>query len=367
MKNLPILLFVICGSNALINQSWKSLESQVQIRYFSPERVYESNDPNTIWFGMGVNISCSVQDDNDVKVIVPPEFDSRLPIKAFTHGFSSTAIDDNTAFVNAWMNRYDKKIAVILVDWQPLALPRISDWKNKVYDRAAGNSIDVGQFLGTCLAELSKSHGVDASDIHMVGHSLGAQVMGKAGDTYKQIRNEKIGRITGLDPAGARFFDGKINNAIPELASNRLNVDSAAFVDIIHTNGGFRPCVVCQPIRLGALHQMGHMDFYPGGGSVQYGCTIGPDWKPGVCSHVRATHYYINSIREPFLFPSRACSSVEKCNNKKAASSEVVSYMGEDSIKYWDGESRSLNYLKITECHWTHYLHNDKKFWGRCR
>ena len=33
--------------------------------------------------------------------------------------------------------------------------------------------------------------------------------------------------------------------------------------------------------RAGAIHQLGHMDFYPGGGSVQYGCSVGPDWAPG--------------------------------------------------------------------------------------
>ena len=32
---------------------------------------------------------------------------------------------------------------------------QIDDWDNFVYDLAARNSIDVGEFLGVCLAELS--------------------------------------------------------------------------------------------------------------------------------------------------------------------------------------------------------------------
>ena len=34
-------------------------------------------------------------------------------------------------------------------------LLQIDDWDNFVYDLAARNSIDVGEFLGLCLAELS--------------------------------------------------------------------------------------------------------------------------------------------------------------------------------------------------------------------
>ena len=48
-----------------------------------------------------------------------------------------------------------------------------------------------------------------------------------------------------MDPAGPRFVDGPYLDAIPELAENILTKESAAFVDVIHTNGGFEPCVVC--------------------------------------------------------------------------------------------------------------------------
>ena len=51
--------------------------------------------------------------------------------------------------------------------------------------------------------------------------------------------------LPGLDPAGPRFVDGPYLSAIPELAANILTKESAEFVDIIHSNGGFEPCVVC--------------------------------------------------------------------------------------------------------------------------
>ena len=72
-------------------------------------------------------------------------------------------------------------------------------------------------------------------------------MQGKAGRTFQinQNNNELIGRISGLDPAGPRFVDGPYLEAIPELAENILTKESAEFVDVIHTNGGFEPCVVC--------------------------------------------------------------------------------------------------------------------------
>ena len=60
--------------------------------------------------------------------------------------------------------------------------------------------------------------------------------------------------IKGLDPAGPRFFDGPILSAIPELHSEILCPESAAFVDIIHSNGGLEPVAV-SPVVSKAIHQ----------------------------------------------------------------------------------------------------------------
>ena len=68
--------------------------------------------------------------------------------------------------------------------------------------------------------------------------------------------NEKIGRITALDPAKWNFKDKPINE--------RLNSDDALFVDVIHTDGG----------SVAFLEPQGHVDFYPNGGiRKQVGCS----------------------------------------------------------------------------------------------
>ena len=43
----------------------------------------------------------------------------------------------------------------------------------------------------------------------------------------------------------------------------------------------------------------------------------------GVCSHTRSEYYFVNSIREPLLFGSKTCSTVENCNNQIESGTEV--------------------------------------------
>jgi len=352
----------------LINNDWETLARETTIRYFSPDSFIPSEDPDDIW-DMGENITCSVEDGGAVYISVPDGFQAGIPFKVFTHGFSSRIIgDEKTAFVNAWMSSSDKPVNVILVDWSGLAkFTGVDDWDNFVYDLAARNSIDVGEFLGMCLAELSNQFSISGSQIHLAGHSLGSHLMGKAARTFQsnQDNGELVGRITGLDPAGPRFVDGPYLDAIPELAENILTKESAAFVDVIHTNGGFEPCVVCTEFKSGTILEIGHMDFYPSGGSVQPGCFFGIDARPGgLCSHRRAIFYYIHSIWEPSLFPARTCASVEECNMEVVDDTEVVAYMGESAPEYYHG-GRKLFYHAIGDCHWTYYDHNNFLCFGQ--
>jgi len=97
----------------------------------------------------------------------------------FTHGFASQVTGGKSNFVNAWMKQYNRKVNVILVNWSSLAfIVQAPVWNSMFYDSAARNSIDVGRYLGHCLAALNK---LGSSKIHLAGHSIGAHLMGKAG------------------------------------------------------------------------------------------------------------------------------------------------------------------------------------------
>jgi len=358
-----VVLSLTSLTQALINTDWKTLNREVTLKYFSPDDYYYSQDPEEIWREMGVNITCTAAEDgSSFAVSVPSNFHPELPIKMLTHGFASTVAGaGQCSAVEAWMERYSKSVGVILVDWANLAsFTGFGDWDNMVYDWSARNCIDVGEFVGKCLAQLSVQQNIKGENIHIVGHSLGSHLMGKVGRmfTANHPNSELVGRLTGLDPAGPRFVDGPYVSAIPELAENIISKESAAFVDIIHTNGAFEPCVVCTEFRSGTILQLGHMDFYPDGGSAQHGCTFGQDAMPGgVCSHTRSEHYFVNSIREPTLFGSKTCATVENCNNQVESGTEVTAYMGETAPQYYTGQ-RTMYHHYVDDCHWTYYEHN---------
>lgn len=109
------------------------------------------------------------------------------------------------------------------------------------------------------LIEFLVKDGADLNAIHLIGWSWGAHVSGLAG----QALNGKLGRITGLDPAGPTFkFVGN---------EFRLDKTDAKFVDVIHTNAGTR---LFWGGHFGLKDPIGHVDIYPNGGERQIGCPM---------------------------------------------------------------------------------------------
>jgi len=356
--------------SGLINNDWATLERDVTLRYFSYENFHPSSDQDKIWDEMGENVTCTVNKQGKASVVPPSSFDASRSIKLFMHGYTLNGRAFTTNFLPAWMERYKESSSVILLDWHPLA--KELGWKNLTdfaYDEAAYNGIDVGEFAGLCLAELSNSHGLGAELIHLVGHSLGGQSVGKMGRSFQSAhrRGQKVRRITGLDPAGPRFETNGYQDALHDLKTNILTAESAGFVDVIHSNGGFTPSVFHAALhfedpRMGYLQQLGHMDFYPDGGSHQVGCPAtwisllegGPS-----CSHTRSLYFYFHSINEKKLFPSKPCKSAIDCNKKLVQTDQVLAYMGEDAEQYYQG-GKQLFYTDVKECNWNYKVHDNE-------
>ncbi|XP_050523518.1 lipase member H-A-like [Daktulosphaira vitifoliae] len=141
----------------------------------------------------------------------------------------------------------------------------------------------ISQFI-----ELVKKVKPQIEYVHIIGHSLGAQLAGKIGKVYSRTGGI-IDRITGLDPAGILF------TLLPD-----LNRESGKFVDIIHTNiGGY-----------GEIRQTeGAVNFIVNGGVVQPFCPT--KLYPAIffCSHSVSTYYYAHSINNVLLAKSLACTN----------------------------------------------------------
>ncbi|XP_070190067.1 pancreatic lipase-related protein 2-like isoform X2 [Littorina saxatilis] len=185
---------------------------------------------------------------------------------------------------NGWVKTAAKELLahvpnVIAVDWEQGA-------KGPNYFQAAANA----RVVGAQIATLIKTLGVGPANVHLIGHSLGAQVVGYAGEKFQKT---KIGRITGLDPAAPLFEKFHIRV--------KLDKTDAAFVDIMHTDA--------EPLLkggLGTVKNIGHVDFWPNGGHDMPGCsdkivTADSEDISDIAANIRCSHelakpYFIASI-----------------------------------------------------------------------
>lgn len=129
--------------------------------------------------------------------------------------------------------------------------------------------------------------------LKLVGHSLGAHIVGIAG---KHVKSGKLPKIIGLDPASPLFSLKK--------PDERLSDTDADTVEIVHTNAGF----------LGFSSPLGHISFYPNGGRSQPGCGID---LVSICAHSRSYVYYAESIHNPTGFYAWKCESYDEMKKGK--------------------------------------------------
>ncbi|XP_033111057.1 pancreatic triacylglycerol lipase-like [Anneissia japonica] len=234
---------------------------------------------------------------NDLSTITGSFFDPSLETKIMTHGFMESG---NVWWLEDMMTEFlnNGNFNVIRVGWGPGA--------RELYGQSSANTRIVGAEISYLLDKFKELYGYTADKVHVIGHSLGAHVAGYAGE--RQL-NPKLGRITGMDPAGP-YFEG-MDIVV------RLDPTDATFVDIIHTD--------TDPIYTfgyGIYVPVGHMDFYPNGGFEQTGCdqglvsgliTEGGIYDAGVqyvaCNHVRSYEYFTESINTKCPFRAYECTS----------------------------------------------------------
>ncbi|XP_039285547.1 uncharacterized protein LOC111057670 [Nilaparvata lugens] len=168
---------------------------------------------------------------------------------------------------------------LLSIDWGPLA-------KEGCYIEATHNVQPVGECVARMLEKIVEVRkDVAPQDVHVVGFSLGAHVAGYIGKSLTAFR---ITRITGLDPA-LPLFDNVFNSG------SSLREGDADFVDVIHTNAGMK----------GKSADVGHVDFYANGGSIQPGCAA----TNTSCHHVRSVEIFAESINSDIGFYGFKCAS----------------------------------------------------------
>ncbi|KAG7310543.1 hypothetical protein JYU34_003331 [Plutella xylostella] len=215
---------------------------------------------------------------NDSEALWNSNFDFNRKVKVLTHGWLNHGFSPMPESIKeAYLNVSD--LNIIVVDWGVAA--------NVNYILASYNVAMVGRHL-THFLNFLIDEGVSMDDVHLIGHSLGAHVVGIAG---AYVQKGPIDTITGLDPALPLFTVGN--------KDARLDKHDARHVEVIHTCGGY----------LGFASPLGHIDFYPNGGTRQPGCGI--DYR-GLCAHNRAHMFFAESITSDVEFTAVRCSSYDE-------------------------------------------------------
>ncbi|XP_051928816.1 lipoprotein lipase isoform X2 [Hippocampus zosterae] len=230
--------------------------------------------------------------EDDLCYIFPGRLDSLAAC-----AFNSTA--KTFLIIHGWtlsgmFESWVAKLVSALYERELLANVIVVDWLRTAqnhYVVAAQNTKAVGQEVARFIDWIEETTNIPLDNLHLIGYSLGAHVAGFAGSHA----TNKVGRITGLDPAGPDF-EGKH-------AHWRLSPDDAGFVDVLHTftRGSLG-------LSIGIQQPVGHVDIYPNGGSFQPGCNLRGALEKianfGIfaiadavkCEHERSIHLFIDSL-----------------------------------------------------------------------
>lgn len=215
------------------------------------------------------------------------EFNNETQTFIIIHGWTVTGMYES------WV----AKLVSALYEREPSANVIVVDWLNRAsnhYPTSAAYTKLVGRDVAKFVTWLQKDLQLPWDKIYLLGYSLGAHAAGIAG----ALSNNKISRITGLDPAGPSFEHADNQNT--------LSKDDAQFVDVLHTNTRGSP-----GRSIGIQRALGHIDIYPNGGTFQPGCDIqntllgiASEGLKGLqnmdqlikCSHERSIHLFIDSL-----------------------------------------------------------------------
>ncbi|XP_015905342.2 pancreatic lipase-related protein 2 isoform X1 [Parasteatoda tepidariorum] len=239
-------------------------------------------------------------------------FKADLPTKVLVHGYLGRP--QQLVGIMQELLKYSS-YNVILVDWSREA--------NSLPAQAIANARLVGAYAAKLLQFIMERIGLEPENIHLIGHSLGGQLVGFIG---QRIRN--LGRITALDPPGP-YFD----HAPKEV---RLDRTDAIFVDVLQVNGGrnfFEGS--------GTYNIIGHAVFSINGGHRQPGCKYKPTkyprpfagLRPGpLCSHLRVLDNFKSSINT-CKYTSYACFSYEAFKYGHCKNTPFTNRMGFHAVK----------------------------------
>ncbi|XP_030614023.1 phospholipase A1 member A [Archocentrus centrarchus] len=210
-------------------------------------------------------------------------FNPSRPTKVIIHGYRALGRKPSWVKKLSQALLQAEDVNVVLVDWVYSA--------SFAYNLVVENYKEVALQISVLINQL-QNHGCTLESFHFIGVSLGAHVAGFVGTLF----GGKIGRITGLDPAGPMFKGAD--------TYDRLDPSDAQFVDAIHTDSDY----------FGISIPVGHVDFFLNGGKDQTGCArsrFPSMYGYVICDHMMALHVYMSALNGSCQLMGIPCSTYE--------------------------------------------------------
>ncbi|XP_051162063.1 phospholipase A1 member A-like [Leptopilina boulardi] len=213
---------------------------------------------------------------NDIDRLKASHFNPKRPTKFFSHGWR-TAISRRSSLRKMIREAFleSEDCNLIMITWYKLSF--------RPYFIIRKNIEKMGRFIASFINFLEMEE-MNLNSTTLIGLSLGSHVVGVTGYYTKR----KVNNIIGLDPSWYLY------NSCGWRC--RISTQSGNNVEIIHTNDNL----------IGNPNALGHVDFYPNGGSKQPGCIFD---IMGLCSHHRALLYYLESLSTKRGFHAMNCNS----------------------------------------------------------
>jgi len=291
-----------------------------KIRQFSTKfGIYTRRKANPALPFLGKTGSIKNKYQFELHKLAISDFNPKLPTVILVPGYLSNEFEPwMEEAKNLWLELDD--VNVITVNW---------DYHNRyTYSTAVADCPLVARQVTIFLYYLAELNDIRVTDetflanVHIIGHSLGAHIAGFVG----QDLNGRLGRITGLDPAGPSF-----DNMSRDL---RLDPTDAELVVAIHTNSGklhYANLVASSLLRASEMAmdwapvlnravsclssgytregdtawygidtQVGHLDYYANNGRIQPNCK----GLLHVCDHSRSIEIFLDVLKYEQLLRS---------------------------------------------------------------
>jgi len=222
---------------------------------------------------------------NNFNAISNSQFQASRRNVFVSHGWNNHFNSPVNQVIRAAVLR-NNNVNLFVIDWSRPA--------NQFYTTARNAVPVMGRLVGEFINRMMSTFNLRPANFDLVGHSLGAHLVGVAGKNIQGLANS----IVGLDPAGPLYTVAN--------TAERIHHADGDHVQIIHTNSGL----------LGFGSSIGDVDYHPNGGRSQPGCGLD---LVGTCAHSRAYDFYGESVLSSNFF-SRSCGAhndytAGRCNN----------------------------------------------------